>query len=144
MRNENRFKSRKQYEKPKYNKEYNSRERPERDENNERRDFNNPKYNYKYEKERSIENNYSGEDNDNNANIPSRSREILNNNNNNHYNNTYGDENPSRYNSRMNDNERKNYINASVDRLENFEDSRNRFNYKVLNNLILIYRKNVF
>ena len=36
-----------------------------------------------------------------------------------------------RYNNRFNDIDRKNYINSSVDRLEDFEDTRNRFNYKV-------------
>lgn len=142
--NNNKYRSRKQFEKPRYNKEYYSRERPERDENNDRRDFNNPKYNFKYDKERSIENNYeednnSVNNNNNSNNIQRRSNEILSSN---YYNNTYGDELHNRYNSRLNDGERKNYVNSSIDKLDDFEDSRNRFNYKVcfyLNFYLFIY-----
>lgn len=116
-----RYRSRKSYERPRQ-REYYSREKPERDENVDRTNYNS-KYNFKYDKERSFENNYD-EDN----NIQKRSHEVLSNN---YYNNTYGDDNPNRYNSRMNEMDRKNYINSSVDnRLDEFDD-RNRFNYKV-------------
>lgn len=128
-RNENRYRSRKQFDKPRYYKDNYSRERPERDENNERRDFNKPNYNFKYDKEGSIE---KEEDNSkiNHNNIQRRSNEILQNNI--YYNNTYGDEIPNRYNGRLNEVDRKNYINSGIDRLDDFDDSRNRFNYKVI------------
>lgn len=67
-------------------------------------------------------------DDENNL-IQRRSREVLSNN---YYNNTYGDENPaSRYN-KVNDFERKGFLNSSVERQDEFEESKNRFNYKVL------------
>lgn len=117
-----RNRTRKSYERPRH-KDYYMRERPERDENNERTNYN-AKYNFKYDKERSLENNYEEENN-----IQKRSHEILSNN---YYNNTYGDENPNRYNTRLNDIEKKNYINLSNDnRTDEFEE-RNRFNYKVI------------